>query len=164
MSRPIRLLALLFAAAMVIAACSSDDDLSAFTDDGGDSDADAGGDGDNGGGGGDGDSASAFLGECDFILDAITSGPTNLDPEADVDETVNFFNELAGDAPDEISDDLSTFAEFFAIVAGAFDPEDPGAINQEALEALNDPAFQEAAEEATNNITAYFDENCGAAG
>ena len=157
MRRSIRFLAVLFTVALVLAACGSDDDLGAVADGGGDSDADAGGDGDDGGG----DSSAGFLTEdCDFILDSITSGPTNFDPDADVEETVNFFNELAEGAPDEISSDLSTFAEFFAIAAGAFDPDDPSAIDQEALEALSDPAFEEAA----NNITTFFNENCGAAG
>ena len=158
MRRSIRFLAVLFTVALVLAACGSDDDLSGLADGGGDSDADAGGDADDEGAG---NNPAGFLTEdCDFILDAITSGPTGFDPDADVDETVNFFNELAESAPDEISSDLAIFAEFFDIAAGAFNPDDPSAIDAEALEALSDPAFEEAA----NNITDFFNENCGAAG
>jgi hypothetical protein len=120
------------------------------TDDSGDSTDDSG----------DGEIDEFCLSE-EFMAAAESAGMSS-DSE-DPEEIARFFEEMADEAPSEISDDFATFAEFFGeylSILGQYDGdfsklmEDPEAMA--ALENLSDPRF----EEASANIEAWMEANC----
>jgi hypothetical protein len=151
----------------------ADDDDDADQDDGDADDSDDA-DGDAGGE----DSAAAVDGEvffdlCDGQFDQSALGGltgldmSNPDMEASMKATVAQFEEIANAAPDEIKADFQTVAEVFAqfdAVLSEFDYDflalatDPSA--QEKFSEVESSFDSDEAEEASDNIEAWMEENC----
>jgi hypothetical protein len=121
---------------------------------------------------------SAFVGEeCEEFSEAFINAGASLGGafggggDEDLEDVAGYFEEISDNVPDEIGDAFETYAEAFAAYARALadadvdlsdpsniDPEDAQALAA-AGEAFSEPEVQEASEA----ITTYVSENCGAA-
>ena len=141
---------------------SSDGDSS--SDDGSSSDGDSSSDVPDLGNMGDCVEAAAAFAQVTLIPLGLTFGAT----EEDLAELQDSLDELDASIPDEVKDDYEVlrdaYAEFGEVMSGV-DFTDPGAMldpdtadaMEEAGALLETPEVQE----ATDNIDAYFSENCG---
>jgi hypothetical protein len=167
----IRLLALLTALTLVLAACG-DDDTSSATDD---TTQDDGGEpaGDDSSEDDAEDAAEDAIddqvgGDCGFLGEFATTG---FDEAFDVEGALSGegteafgaiaeeFQEVADAAPDEIQDAFSTLAEGMEALAEAFadvDFSDPSSIDPTVFEQIDDERYQEASEE----VEAWMSEHC----
>lgn len=187
----LRLLAALFALALVAAACGDDDDdgdqggAETTQDETGSADTagDEGGTDDTGSDAGtdepDGDAASGdlpdefFSEDCQQAYDSFLAANTQLGSAftgqvGDFEEAKAGIDALADNAPDEIADAFETFATemgvFFDALAdmgmnvdGQPSPEQLGQLMQ-AAESVDEAAL----DQASNEISAYFEDVCGA--
>lgn len=123
------------------------------------------------------DDVAGLSGECEELVAAYAQASTGLGSlmsgtGTDFNEIAAYFNELADELPDEIADDFEVFGEVYARVgrtleAAGIDAEDMAGADPAtmqaltaALDGLDDPAIQEAAE----NISAFMEETCPVAG
>jgi hypothetical protein len=157
------------------AACGGDDSDDAAPT----TEADVADDGDGGDGGGDDmvdvDEVPGLSGDCEELVSAYLEASSGLGSvmsgtgDTDFSEVAAYFSEVADELPDEISDDFEIFAQAYAEFAQALEDAgidlsdmseaDPAAMQAlaPALEAFDDPAVQE----ASNNISAWMEANCG---
>jgi hypothetical protein len=175
-----KLLAILAALLLALAACGGDDgdvaDVAADeADPGPDGDAGDVADGDSGDEGDaevDEDALAALTNEdCAALYAGIASAASAFGGTEgeDLSDVANYFDEIAGEVPDEIKDDFETFAAAYREFAEAaeeagVDFSDPATMTPEALqemgsaaEAFNDPEVQEASE----RISTFAEETCG---
>jgi hypothetical protein len=86
---------------------------------------------------------------------------------ADTEDTVNFFNEFADRAPEEIRDDFQIIADAYAKIAEALGDvnlaagETPSPEALQKLQEVSSQINQAEVTEASNNISAWVQENCG---
>lgn len=165
-----RLLAAVLAAMLLLSACGDDGSSDQSGD--GQSTTEQESDGTTGDGG---DLAAAFTGDCSDAVNAFTEAVTSVGAafvpgqEADLSDAATYLDEVADAAPDEISGDFQILADAFAEFAQALedagiDFSDPATFQDpEAIAALEqvDDAFDDAAvSEASDNIDAWFQDNC----
>jgi hypothetical protein len=169
----VRVLTVLLVIGGVLAGCGGDDD------DGGDAAtsetteaSDAGDDDD--GGNLDDELAALGTGECRDAAEAFLSAAEGalgfLDgPDSQMDDAVDQLRAFADVAPDEIKDDFETVVDAYGELAEAFadldfDPSSGEAPSDEVMQQLEEigSRFQESdLQEASDNISAWFDEHCG---
>ncbi len=165
-----RFAAVLIAGAMLLAACGGGDDGSeAAADTGGPTGATTGGD-TGGGGVGIFDSAECAEAVGAWSAAAIAAGAAATDSTADLEQSIDQLEAFAAAAPEEIRDDLTlvyqAYGDFVAAMqASGYDPssgtiptEDQIAALEEASQSLQGADIEAASE----NVSAWFDENCGA--
>lgn len=110
-------------------------------------------------------SAGAFCDEADALQERFRSFEDGTDATPELfQEVSDAFEELSGEAPAEISDDMATVASALASFAELFaelDPDDPEslAILEEEAERLAEETDRLA--EAGENVETYFSEECG---
>jgi hypothetical protein len=172
------LAALFIAFALLLAACGDDSgsdsqEASDQQTDGGDSSTDGDGDGVVP----ESDLDDYFSGDCleavqafNSTLASAGSAFTGGGENATLDDTAEQIEAVADAAPDEISDDFSAladaYAEFAQVLADAgIDFEDPSSFQDPeaiaALQSIEEIFDEEELEQASNDIEAWFDANCG---
>jgi hypothetical protein len=122
--------------------------------------------------GDDGDAAALFADEdCSFYLDALANNPLAGAgagaEDLDFAELGNAFQDIADKAPDELADDFALLGEFYEqyapvmqeLVASGGQP-DPETLAE--LQELGASVDQEKLQQASTNISTYFQEECGA--
>jgi hypothetical protein len=88
----------------------------------------------------------------------------------DIEQTQEFLDAFADDAPEEIREDFRVIAEAYGKIAEALEGVDltegaqPDAEALAKLQQLSTELDQVRLEEANDNITAWVDENCGTTG
>ena len=173
--RRITMLALVVVLALLGAACGGDDDSTGSGDDGTTADGGDGGSstddgsGDTGGDdGGDDDIGDLIDDDCEFLLAGAFANPLAgaQSGDEDFEESAAQLQAIADDAPDEISDAMSTLAEGFTQMAEIFqdiDLSDPSSLNdpdtQAAMEELESIATDEY-EAAAEEVNTWMAENC----
>jgi hypothetical protein len=176
--RRMTVVALVAVLALLGAACGDDDDTGGedvqATDDGG-GDGGTTDDGGDGGGGTDGDFAQAIagMGGCSGAAAAVSAAIiAGFNPQAaeGIDESREQLEQLASSVPDDIQEDvelLNSYMQAYSDALADFSPEDyadPEAAQQigEAFDALEEEFPQEAMDEANDNISQWFSEECPA--
>jgi hypothetical protein len=79
--------------------------------------------------------------------------------EEQIEELNATIEEMEADIPEEIADDLLVIQEAFAEYAEAFDAD--GTLDLQALEAMGEMMESDEYVEASENVDAWFTENCG---
>ena len=170
------LAALFVASALLLAACgddggsSSENPAEQGSDGGGDVDQ-AAGDGDDGP---QSDLDGYFSGDCQEAVaafnSALVSAGSPLAGAGTPDDAVDSLDAVAEAAPDEIKDDFAVltdaYGEFAQALADAgIDFEDPSSFSTPeaiaALQSLEDTFDEDELDQASNEIEAWFDANCG---
>jgi hypothetical protein len=157
-----RLVAVLSIVALAFVACGGGDD----SGDGGGSD---------GGGGGSIDGGALDAATCAQVVAAMASAYSGTSAAmtggnaGDMQSSIDALENFAANAPDEIADDMQTLAAAYAQVTQAladsgYDPTsgvaptpEQAAALQQATAGLNSEEFQQ----ASDNVTAWFQEQCG---
>jgi hypothetical protein len=161
-----KLVAVLSIVALAFVACGGGDD------DGGGGGSDGGSDG---GGGGSIDGGALDASTCAQVIAAMasaysgTSAAMTGGDAGDMQSSIDALENFAANAPDEIADDMQTLAAAYAQVTQAladsgYDPAsgvaptaEQAAALQQATAGLNSEEFQQ----ASDNLTAWFQEQCG---
>ncbi len=117
-----------------------------------------------------GDAAALFADEdCAFFQEALSSNPlaaSGTGTDVDFEEVGNSFQEIADNAPDELSDDFELLADFYVqygpvvqkmAASGGQPDQETLAELQEIVQGLDQAKFAE----ALTNISTYFQEECG---
>jgi hypothetical protein len=142
---------------------------------GGDDGGGDGGGGTTGGGGGSFDGGALDAATCAQVVAAMASAYSGTTAAmtggggSDTQSAIDSLEEFAANAPDEIADDMQTIAAAYAQVTQAladsgYDPTsgvaptpEQAAALQQATAGLNSTEFQQ----ASDNVSAWFTEQCG---
>lgn len=175
MSKTWKLLIALVVASGMLVACGGDDDDASGADAGADVEADVEAEIDVDA---DGDSSAfafgsedclgasaAFLSAASGALSVFGGGGS----DDELEESLAALEDFGGELPDEIQDDFEVFVDMNTEIVDAFadigfDPSSGEAPNDEQMAALEEIGrrYEESGfQEATENIQAWFEENCG---
>jgi hypothetical protein len=179
MTKTLRLLlALAVAAALSLAACGGDDDDSGSASGSGSGSASGSVDEEEESEGDDDDELSVgdLDGDCleafSAFSDVASSAGMLGGEEADIEQSLDQFEAFAEAAPEEISDDMEVLAEAYrsfvdAMIDTGYDPDSGEVPDEGTMEALTEamePLSSDEVTEASNNVSAYFEEACGTGG